>query len=106
MNPVHVAAVLAMAMPPGIGALLSAAASPPSLSRKTRNMMIDIASIVPGGIRASDHVHVGTNDGACSRCRRPIREDEVPIQLFIDNGHRMLIYCNGCDGSGEAAREW
>lgn len=58
----------------------------------------DDSGFLDGGIRASDHLHVGTNDDTCSRCRRAIREDEVPLMLWVNGGNDMYIYCNDCDG--------
>lgn len=54
-------------------------------------------SLVPGGIQTTDHVHIDTNDGTCSRCRKAIGEDEVPLMLWSRGGRDMLIYCNDCD---------
>jgi hypothetical protein len=59
---------------------------------------IDISAIVPGGILPTDHRHDFTNDGTCSRCRKPIPEHEVPIICWTHGGRRMLIYCNPCTG--------
>ena len=60
---------------------------------------MDIELLVPGGIEPTDHVHVGTNDDTCSRCRAPIAEDEVPLRLWDESGHNMLIYCEQCTAS-------
>jgi hypothetical protein len=58
--------------------------------------MTDIRDIVPGGLLPSDHVHVKTNDRTCSRCRRAIDDDEVPLMLWEGDGERMLIFCWAC----------
>lgn len=58
---------------------------------------VSIDALVPGGILATDHVHVHTNDGTCSRCRREVPDDDVPLMLWTDAaGERMLIYCQRC----------
>jgi len=60
----------------------------------------DIMKFIPGGITASDHCHEKTNDNTCSRCRRKIHDDEVPILLWSQkDNNRMWIFCNDCDGS-------
>ena len=49
-------------------------------------------------ILPTDHVHVGTYDETCSRCRKAIGEDEVPLLMWLPpDGDRMLAYCNACD---------
>lgn len=48
---------------------------------------------VPGGILATDHWHIGRNDGTCSRCRKPVPDDDVPLRLWKRGGHDMLTYC-------------
>jgi hypothetical protein len=57
---------------------------------------MDAATIIPGGIRPSDHWHRRTNDGTCSRCRREVPEDDVPLLLWRNDGHDMLAYCERC----------
>lgn len=52
--------------------------------------------LVPGGILASDHAHVGISDETCSRCRRAVGEGEAPLRLWINNGECMWIYCDSC----------
>ena len=37
---------------------------------------------MPGGILATDHVHYPRYDCTCSRCRRPIDPDDVPLLLW------------------------
>jgi hypothetical protein len=59
----------------------------------------DVKDIVPGGIKATDHVHRETNDNRCSRCNTPIADDEVPLLLWGDDGRNMLIYCEACTGA-------
>jgi hypothetical protein len=59
-------------------------------------MAIDVADVVPGGLLPTDYVHVHTNDGTCSRCRREIDDGEVPLMLWIGDGERMLIFCWDC----------
>lgn len=49
-------------------------------------------------ILETDHWHVGRNDNTCSRCRKPVPDDDVPIMVFANDGDRMLIYCEGCIG--------
>ena len=61
---------------------------------------ISLDMLVPGGIKPTDHVHLVTNDGTCSRCRRNTF-DEVPLMMWIGEGHRLLIYCQRCCGEDE-----
>ena len=62
-------------------------------------------AIVPGGVLATDHWHVGTYDETCSRCRKPIAEDQAPLLLWGgDNGDWMLSYCEDCLGIPPAER--
>lgn len=64
---------------------------------------IDIAIFVPGGILATDHVHRKTNDRTCSRCRKLVPDEEVPLMFWLNGDPRgyMLIYCGDClDGEG------
>ena len=60
---------------------------------------LTIESLVPGGILATDHLHVTTNDGTCSRCRRLVPDAEVPLMLWLNDGEDLLIYCPACCGS-------
>ena len=55
-----------------------------------------IEKVIPGGILPTDHAHRVTVDGTCSRCRREIDDDEVPIMLWTDDD-TLWMYCNGCD---------
>lgn len=66
---------------------------------------LPIQAVVPGGIRSTDHWHRMTNDGTCSRCRREVPDDEVPLMFWFQNGHDMLIYCALCLGCGFGAYE-
>ena len=44
-----------------------------------------------------DHVHYKTSDETCSRCRRKLLEDEVPLRFWPEsNTDYMLIYCEDC----------
>jgi hypothetical protein len=61
-----------------------------------------VSSLIPGGIRPGDFVHVETNDGTCSRCRRRILEDEVPLMLWDRTGRLLWIYCDDCTGASSA----
>lgn len=61
-------------------------------------VVMQVEDVLPGGIREADHWHRTTNDYTCSRCRRPIDDDndEVPLLLFSKDGNDMLIYCTDC----------
>lgn len=62
-----------------------------------------IEHFVPGGILPDDHWHILTNDDTCSRCRKPISEDEFPLLIWSGTGKNMLSYCEACTGrDGEA----
>ncbi len=51
--------------------------------------------ILPG-----DYLHVDTDDGTCSRCRKVIPEDHVPLRLWKkSNPNHMWSYCEDCCGS-------
>lgn len=67
--------------------------------------IVPIDALVPGGIKPTDHWHRITNDGTCSRCRREIPDDEVPLMFWSDDGQDMLIYCEPCLGHGFGAYE-
>jgi hypothetical protein len=60
--------------------------------------VVDIRNVVPGGILPSDHLHVKTNDRTCSRCRREIDDEAVPLMLWIEPGDDMFIFCPSCCG--------
>ena len=64
----------------------------------TDALVIPIDALIPGGILESDHAHVGTSDETCSRCRRPIRDDEVPLRCREGDGTVKWIYCDDCSG--------
>lgn len=50
-------------------------------------------------ILPTDHVNYKTSDEKCSRCRRPLREDEVPLRFWPESDtNYMLIYCEDCCG--------
>lgn len=55
-----------------------------------------LAQMIPGGIKPTDFRHVGTNDNTCSRCRKAVPEEQVPILLWLHDGNTMLIYCEDC----------
>ncbi len=59
---------------------------------------LQIDQILPGGILGTDHWHRLTNDNTCSRCDADIAEGEVPLMLWSQDGHDMLIYCERCLG--------
>lgn len=53
--------------------------------------------LIPGGIKPTDHWHIGTNDDTCSRCRKEVPEKDVPLLLFRgEHGDDVLIYCEAC----------
>jgi hypothetical protein len=54
------------------------------------------AAWLSGGIKTTDHWHRKTNDRTCSRCRREVPEDDVPLMVWSPDGHDMLIYCERC----------
>jgi hypothetical protein len=59
---------------------------------------IQIEQLVPGGIKATDHIHKGRNDGTCSRCRKMPAEDDVPLMFWAKQGTWLWIYCEKCLG--------
>lgn len=59
---------------------------------------VPVESLVPGGIRLTDHWHIRTDDGTCSRCRQTPPESDVPLLMWNDGGHNMLRYCERCLG--------
>lgn len=61
--------------------------------------MADATDLIPGGILATDHWHIGTYDETCSRCRQEIPDHHVPLQIY--NGNSMLSYCETCCGVPE-----
>ncbi len=66
-----------------------------------------VETTIPGGILDRDHIHAGAEDGTCSRCRRPIPEDEVPVRYWEGDGPglRIWVYCDGCNAFGRAAED-
>ena len=60
---------------------------------------IQVENFIPGGILATDHLHVGTHDGTCSRCRRKFARDETPLAFWANAGQHLWMYCNSCDWS-------
>lgn len=64
-----------------------------------------VETLIPGGVLDRDHIHAGGDDGTCSRCRRPIREDEVLVRYCEGDGTGPCIwlYCDDCIGFGEGA---
>ncbi len=58
---------------------------------------MDIGAFVPEGILATDHIHAPAYDETCSRCRRPIPDEEVPLLLWLPPDQvGMLAYCDRC----------
>ena len=47
-------------------------------------------------IKPTHHVNYKTSDGKCSRCRRTIQDEEVPLLIWLYDPNRMLIYCDDC----------
>ena len=52
-------------------------------------------------IQPTDFKHIGHYDETCSRCRRKIREEEVPLLLWTDDNPEgdksiMWSYCEDC----------
>jgi hypothetical protein len=68
---------------------------------------IKIEKLVPGGILPSDRLHVGTYDETCSRCRKPIPEEQVPLLLWTNHGNDLFSFCCDCLGveSGPSPEE-
>lgn len=58
-------------------------------------MPIDIRDLIPGGLRPDDHIHRTRNDNTCSRCRKPVPEDQVPLLIWISRDD-LLICCGAC----------
>lgn len=50
-------------------------------------------------IRKWHHRHYITSDDTCSRCRRKIADDEIPLRFWPKSDRNyMLIYCDACIG--------
>lgn len=64
----------------------------------TAPMSVDLATLIPGGIKPADHWYIHAADADCSRCRGPISRYETPLTLWFALGDRMLIYCTRCTG--------
>ncbi len=60
---------------------------------------IAVEYLVPGGVLLTDHLHVGTHDDTCSRCRRKIPEDENALMFWTNGGQCLWMFCNRCDWS-------
>lgn len=64
---------------------------------KSETTRMSINAFVPGGIKASDHLHRVMNDGTCSRCRNEVSDEHVPLLLWVgDDGRDMYIFCEEC----------
>lgn len=57
---------------------------------------MNLANVIPGGIRSTDFRHILVNDGTCSRCRQRPPEEDVPLMLWMHGGLTLLIYCETC----------
>lgn len=68
------------------------------MAKVTNTATLYVSALVPGGIKPTDYMHENTNDGTCSRCRKAVREEQVPIILWADGGGDMWIYCEDCLG--------
>lgn len=67
---------------------------------------LTLGDLIPGGILESDHRHHITNDNTCSRCRRLVAENEVPLMAWVgEEGEDLLIYCSACLGWPEELEE-
>lgn len=52
---------------------------------------------IKANILPTDFVHYMTSDDTCSRCRRAIDEDEVPLRFWpASDTNKMLVYCEAC----------
>ena len=48
-------------------------------------------------IRKTDYLHYITSDETCSRCRRKIPDEDIPLRFWPrENRNYMLIYCDDC----------
>jgi len=48
-------------------------------------------------LKETDVVAYKTWDGRCSRCRREIREEEVPLHLWDEKDHNIMwTFCEDC----------
>lgn len=55
-----------------------------------------LEDLVPGGIKPTDHLHVETNDGTCSRCGERPPVGDAPLMLWLRGGHDLYIFCFAC----------
>ena len=60
--------------------------------------------LVPGGILPSDVQMILTNDGTCSRCRKVIDQEEVPLRLWLRGGRDLYQFCECCCGVSALSR--
>lgn len=71
-------------------------------------LRLNIREVIPGSILPADHVHWLKHDNTCSRCRKVVPDDEVPLLMWVGkNADDMLIYCEGCqrgESSGDDGR--
>jgi len=58
------------------------------MATKRTNIRLDI--------KESDHVNHDTSDLLCSRCRNPVKENDIPLKVWKHDGKDMLIYCPSC----------
>ena len=48
-------------------------------------------------ILPDDHLNYMTSDEKCSRCRKDIKDGDVPLRLWPESDTNfMYIYCDGC----------
>jgi hypothetical protein len=59
---------------------------------------LTVDAFIPGGIKPTDHVHHVTSDDTCSRCRKAVPDDQVPLILWFNDAVDMLVYCEDCTG--------
>lgn len=68
------------------------------MPERTVQTQIQPSDLIPGGIKHDDHWHIGIDDGTCSRCRKPVPDNNVPLRLFSPDGNDQLVYCEPCCG--------
>ena len=57
-------------------------------------------------IAPDDHINYMTSDNKCSRCRRDIQDDEVPLRLWPESDTNfMYVYCEECSSNVLTAGE-
>jgi len=55
--------------------------------------------LIPGGgVKDTDFLHNGWYDETCSRCRKPIPDEEIPLLVWLENRNKMYSYCAECMG--------